>query len=124
MQLYFPVLDEGLNKIVFFERERTDRQVNELATLLYGCGVSLCRIEHLLGWIGVKRSHVAIWKWIQKFGRQLDQVSWRRAADLPAVCLLDETVISQHGEEFTLFAAVDPEMRHILHAESHRHEIT
>ena len=31
--------------------------------------------------------------------------------------LLDETVISQHGEEFTLFAAVDPETRHILHAE-------
>jgi putative transposase len=38
------------------------------------------------------------------------------AADLPAVLLLDETVIKQRGEQFMLFAAVDPETRHLLHA--------
>lgn len=41
----------------------------------------------------------------------------RRAADLPAVCLLTETAISQYGEEFMLFAAVNPQTRHLLHAE-------
>lgn len=38
------------------------------------------------------------------------------AADLPAVVLMDETVIKQQGEKFTLFAAVDPMTRHLLHA--------
>jgi len=30
--------------------------------------------------------------------------------------LLVETAIKQRGEEFTLFVAVDPETRHLLHA--------
>jgi transposase-like protein len=30
---------------------------------------------------------------------------------------MDETSISQQGEEFVLFAAVDPETRDLLHAE-------
>ena len=38
------------------------------------------------------------------------------AADLPAVLLMDETVIKQRGEEFVLFAAVDPETHHLIHA--------
>lgn len=29
---------------------------------------------------------------------------------------MDETVVKQHGEEFTLFASVDPETRNLLHA--------
>jgi hypothetical protein len=29
---------------------------------------------------------------------------------------MDETAITQYGEKFTLFAAVDPETRHLLHA--------
>lgn len=29
---------------------------------------------------------------------------------------MDETVVKQHGQEFILFAAVDPETRHLLHA--------
>jgi len=38
------------------------------------------------------------------------------AADLPAVVLMDETAISQQGEEFVLVAAVNPETRDLLHA--------
>jgi transposase-like protein len=38
------------------------------------------------------------------------------AADLLAVVLVDETAISQQGEEFVLFAAVDPETRDLLYA--------
>jgi transposase-like protein len=59
---------------------------------------------------------VAAWKWIQKFGQRLTEAGRRPAAELPAVVLLDETAIKQRGEEFTLFAAVDPETRHLLHA--------
>ena len=116
MQLNLPELAEVLEEIEFFERERTDRQSVELAILLYNHGVSLRKVKRVLGWLGVERSHVAIWKWIQKFGQKLTEAGRRPAADLPAVVLMDETTITQQGEEFTLFAAVDPETRHLLHA--------
>jgi len=57
----------------FFKRERTDRQFVELVILLYDFGVSLRKVERVLGWIGVKPSDVAIWGWIQKFGRRLGE---------------------------------------------------
>jgi transposase-like protein len=111
-----PELTEALDEIEFFERERTDRHLVELAILLYNCGMSLRKVERVLGWLGVERSHVAIWKWIQKFGQRLNEAGRRPAADLPAVMLMDETVVKQRGQEFTLFAAVDPDTRHLLHA--------
>ena len=114
MKLNLLELAEVLEEIEFFERERTDRQSVELAILLYNHGVSLRKIERVLGWLGVDRSHVAIWKWIRKFGQR--EAGRRPAADLPAVVLLDETAISQQGAEFVLFAAVDPERRELLHA--------
>lgn len=58
------------------------------------------------------------------FDQQLNQAGRGPAVDLPAVCLLDETAINQHGEEFTVFAAVDPETRHILTQRTHRREIS
>ena len=116
MNTNLPELDEVLDEIEFFERERTDRHLVELATLLYNCGVSFRKVKRVLGWIGVERSHVAIWTWVQKFGQRLNEAGRRRAADLPAVVLLDETTVKQRGQVFTLFAAVDPETRHLLHA--------
>jgi transposase-like protein len=111
-----PELTEVLDEIEFFERERTDRQVVELAILLYNFGVSFRKVARVLGWIGVERSDVAVWTWVQKFGQRLSEAGRRPAADLPAVVLIDETAIKQRGEEFVLFAAVDPETRHLLHA--------
>jgi len=46
----------------------------------------------------------------------LRETGRRRAADLPTVLLLDETAIKQQGQQFVLFAAVDPETRHLVHA--------
>ena len=116
MNTNLPELTEVLDEIEFIERERTDHQFVELAILLYSCGVSLRRVAQVLGWIGVERSHVAIWKWIQKFGQRLEEAGRRLAADLPAVMLMDETIVKHRGQQFTLFAAVDPETRHLLHA--------
>jgi putative transposase len=116
MNMNLPELADVLEEIVFFERKWTDRHLVELAILLYDCGVSLRRVSQVLGWIGVGRSHVAIWQWVQKFGQRLAEADRRPAADLPAVLLLDETVIKQRGEQFMLFAAVDPETRHLLYA--------
>lgn len=78
--------------------------------------MSLRKVKQVLGWLRVERSHVAIWTWVQKFGQRLSEAGRRPAADLPPVVLMDETAIKQHGEEFTLFAAVDPETRHLLDA--------
>jgi transposase-like protein len=46
----------------------------------------------------------------------LDEAGRRPGADLPAVLLMDEPAVNQQGEAFTLFVAVDPETRHLLHA--------
>ncbi|AUV84474.1 hypothetical protein C2R22_23290 (plasmid) [Salinigranum rubrum] len=116
MKTNLPELTEVLDEIEFFERERTDRHLVELAILLYNFGVSFRKVACVLGWIGVERSDVAVWKWVQKFGQRLGEAGRRPAADLPAVLLIDETVITQRGQEFTLFAAVDPETRHLIHA--------
>jgi transposase-like protein len=116
MQTNLPELTEELDGIEFFEREWTGRHAVEVAILLYDYGVSLRKVERVLGWIGVEWSQVAIWNWVQKFGQRLGEAGQRPAADLPAVVLMDETMIKQRGQEFTLFAAVDPETRHLLHA--------
>ena len=111
-----PELAEVLDEIEFFERERTDRQVVELAILLYNFGVSFRKVARVLGWIGVERSDVAVWNWVQKFGQRLSEAGRRPAADLPPVLLMDETAIKQRGQQFVLFAAVDSETRHLIHA--------
>ena len=84
MQLNLPELTEVLEEIEFFERERMDRQSVELAILLYNHGVSLRKVKRVLGWLGVERSHVAIWKWIQKFGQKLTEAG-RRPNDLDTI---------------------------------------
>lgn len=56
-----PALNQGLEEIGFFEREQTDRQVVEVAILLYNCGLSLRRVTQVFGWMGVAWSHVAVW---------------------------------------------------------------
>lgn len=61
MQVNLPALDEVLEEVEFFERERTDRHVVEVAILLDDCGVSLRRGSQVLGWLGVERSHVVVW---------------------------------------------------------------
>jgi len=73
-----PELTEVLDEIEFFERERTDRQLNDLAILLYNFGVSFRKVARVLGWIGIERSDVAVWNWIQKFGWRLREAGRRR----------------------------------------------
>jgi hypothetical protein len=48
MQLNLPELTDVLDEIEFFGRGRTDRQLVELAILLYDVGVSLRKVERVL----------------------------------------------------------------------------
>jgi putative transposase len=113
--LNIPALEDALEEIRFFERDRTDTFVVELAIILYDSGVSLRKTKRVLGWIGVECSHVAVWNWIQKFGERLSATGWRPVAELPPTILLDETVVVQHGKQFVLFAALDPATREVVH---------
>ena len=115
MNLNLPALEEALEEIEFFERERTDPFAVELAILLYDSGVSLRKVRRVLGWLGVERSHVAVWNWIQKFGRRLSATGRQPVAEVPRKLLLDEAAVSQHGEEFVLFVALDPASREVVH---------
>ena len=54
-------LEEALENVEFFERDRTDAFVVEVATVLYKSSVSLRKAERVLGWISVDHSHVAVW---------------------------------------------------------------
>ena len=112
--LNLPGLEEALEDVEFFERDRTESFVVELAIVFHNSGVSLRETERVLGWIGVERSHVAVWNWIQKFGERLSVTGWRPVAEVPSRILLDETVVVQHGEQFVLFAALDPATRRFL----------
>lgn len=44
-----PELTEVLDEIEFFEYERMDRHMVEVTILLYDCGVSLRKVEQVLG---------------------------------------------------------------------------
>jgi hypothetical protein len=61
-ELNLPALNDALNEIEFFERRRTDRGIVELVLVLYNAGLSLRKVELVLSWLGVERSHVSIWR--------------------------------------------------------------
>lgn len=55
-----PEFTQVLDELEFFEHEHKDRQVVELAILLYNFGASFEKVSRGLGWIGVERSDVAV----------------------------------------------------------------
>lgn len=70
----------------------------------------------MLEWLGVEVSHVAVWEWINKLGDKLAGCGWKPANKLPEeIVLMDETVVKQRGESFTLFAALNPSNRNVVH---------
>jgi len=74
-----------------------DRQVVGLAILLYNFGVSFRKVARALRLVGVKRSDVAVWNWVQKFGQRSSEAGCSWDADQLTVLLMDETVIKQRG---------------------------
>ena len=65
-----------LEEISFFERDRTDSFVVDLAIVLYDSSVSLRKTQRVLARIGAERSHVAIWKLIQELGGRSSATGW------------------------------------------------
>jgi len=93
----------------FVERERTPRELMELGIRLHLAGLSLSNTVSELEKFGVQRSRKAVHDWVQKADLQPAN---NASPDQPAV---DETVIRINGQQFWLYAAVNPESNEFLH---------
>ena len=58
----------------------------------------------------VKRSHVAIWKWIQKYKPQKISIKKKRISEF----IIDETLVKVGPEYIWLWVTIEPENRQIL----------
>ena len=93
----------------FVERERTPSELMKLGIRYHLSGLSLSNTVRELENFGVKRSRKAVHDWVQKADLQ-------PASDAnPDHVALDETVIRVNGQQYWLYAAVDPETNRFLH---------
>ena len=93
----------------FVERERTPCELMELGIRLHLAGLSLSNTISELEKFGVERSRKAVHDWVHKADLQ-------PASDAnPDHIALDETVIRIDGQQYWLYAAVDPETNEFLH---------
>ena len=93
----------------FVERERTPSELMKLGIRLHLAGLSLSNTVSELEKFGVQRSRKAVHDWVQKADLQ-------PASDAsPDHIALDETVIRINGQQYWLYAAVDPKTNQFLH---------
>jgi len=96
-------------ELEFVERERTPIELMKLGIRLHLSGLSLSNTVREIEKLGVKRSRKAVHDWVQKADLQpADDAS-------PDHVALDETVIRINGQQFWLYAAVDPDTNNFLH---------
>jgi len=88
------------------ERERTPTKAIALGVLLYFNGVSLRKVSDLLLKCGIKRSHFAVWEWIQKFGKSVKDDAF--VGPMPAIIVADETMVKIGSRLMCLYVAISP----------------
>ena len=76
---------------------------------LYFSGLSLRRASERLSCF-VKRNHVSIWNWIQKYRPKKIKSRERRVSEY----IVDETILKVNSEYIWLWVAIEPENRQIL----------
>jgi transposase-like protein len=96
-----------------FERERTSAEVIMYALYLYFLGLSFRSTSKAIQPFGEdgRRSHVAVWKWVQRFDPKRLYHCKRVSA-----FIIDETMIQIGSSEAWLWIAVEPIHRQILGA--------
>jgi putative transposase len=93
------------------KRNRTSSFDIKRALYLYFLGLSTrCVAKALLFLHNVKRSHVSIWNWVQKYHPK--KVSSRKKKIVEFI--VDETLLNVGPELIWLWIAIEPENRQIL----------
>jgi transposase-like protein len=111
-------MEEVLERINFFERGRTERFYVKLGLVLYNVGLSLRKVKKVLKWLGIDVSHVAVWEWVRKLGGKLAGSRSEPANETPKeLVVMDETMVKQRGEHQTVFAALDPRTKEVVHTD-------
>ncbi len=94
------------------KRNRTPSEYIGYGLYLYFLGLSLRNVVKALSFLHiVKRSHVAIWNWIQKFHPQ--RISSTRRKKVSGY-IVDETLIKVGSEYIWSWVAIEPENGQIL----------
>jgi putative transposase len=93
------------------ERERTSGEVIMYALYLYFLGLSFRSTSKAIQPFGEegRRSHVAVWKWVQKFNPTRIYHCKRVSA-----FLIDETMLQIGHEDAWLWVAIEPIHKQIL----------
>ena len=100
-----------------FERERTSAEVIMYALYLYFLGLSFRSTSKAIQPFGEEgRSHVAIWKWVQRFNPKRLYCCKRVSA-----FLIDETMLQIGSSEAWLWVVVEPIHKQILGVYISRH---
>ena len=90
-------------------RNKTSPEYVYRALYLYFSGLSLRRTSKRLSYC-IKRNHVTIWNWIQKYQPKLIKTKQRRLSEF----ILDETLLKVASELIWLWIAIEPENRQSL----------
>ena len=92
-------------------RNRTSSSYIGRALYLYFLGLSTRNVaKAMFCFRKVKRSHVAIWKWIQKYHPKKISSKRKRISEF----IIDETLLKVGSEFIWLWVAIEPENRQIL----------
>jgi putative transposase len=93
------------------KRNRTPSKYIGYGLYLYFLGLSFRNAAKALSFLQiVKRSHVSIWNWIQKYKPQ--KISMKRTQI--AEYIIDETIIKVGSEYIWLWVAIEPKDKEIL----------
>ncbi|MDR4510678.1 MAG: hypothetical protein MRJ93_03120 [Nitrososphaeraceae archaeon] len=96
--------------IRLFERNRTSTCIVMYSLYLYFLGLSLRNTSKALELFkDQKRSYVAIWEWIQRFGSL--QIFKRKRV---TAFIIDETIIQIGDQHFWLWICIEPVQRSVL----------
>ncbi|MGI0000552.1 MAG: hypothetical protein ACRD6Q_04945 [Nitrososphaeraceae archaeon] len=97
---------------MFSKRNRTSSWYIESGLYLYFLGLSTRGVSKALFFLNkVKRSHVAIWKWIQKYHPKKILSKRKRISEY----VIDETILKVGSEYiWLLWIAIEPENKQIL----------
>ena len=95
----------------FVEREATPELLMKLGIQLHLAEISLSNTVSIVEVFGVKRARSTVHNWVHKADLQPE------AGQSPDHVAVDETVIRLNGQQYWLYAAVDPETNELLHTE-------